>query len=120
MEAASSQTEMSHLIPAEILTLPKVEVPIAGVTGYCLQNDEKQLVFFLFEEGVTAPDHSHCAQSGIVIHGEVTIDIDGQTELFQAGDVYYIPEGVRHRAWFSKPTFLIDLYDSPDRYTVRR
>ena len=119
MEAAKSHADSTDLLPKEILSLPKVEIPVAGVTGFCLQNDEKQLVFFLFDEGVSVPDHSHCAQRGTVVAGEVTIEIEGQTELYQAGDVYHIPEGAKHRAWFSKPTFLIDLFDEPDRYPVR-
>jgi quercetin dioxygenase-like cupin family protein len=105
-------------LPVEILSLPKVEIPIVGVTGYCLRNHEKQLVFFLMEEGVSFPDHAHCEQTGTIISGEMTLEIDGRTELFQTGDVYRVPEGVRHRAHFSKPTFLIDLSDGPDRYKV--
>ena len=61
MEAAKLQPN-NELFPPEILSLPKVEVPIAGVEGYCLKNDERQLVFFIFEEGVSFPDHSHCEQ----------------------------------------------------------
>jgi quercetin dioxygenase-like cupin family protein len=117
MEAARSHSLLS-LLPPEVLCLPQVEIPIAGATGYCLWNEEKQLVFFLFDEGVTVPDHSHCTQSGTVVAGEMTIEIAGQTELYQPGDVYHIPAGVMHRVAFSKPTFLIDLSDAPDRYTV--
>jgi len=100
MEAASSQTTQDNL-PPQILSLPKVEVPVAGVTGYCLSNDERQLVFFIFEEG-----------------GEMILEIEGQTELYQAGDQYRVPEGANHRANFSKRTVLVDLTDTPDRYKV--
>ena len=121
MEAANTRVDENLLpeLPAEILSLPKVEVPVAGVTGYCLGNEEKQVVFFLMEEGVSFPDHSHCTQMGTIISGEMTLEINGQTELFQSGDQYHVPEGVRHRAHFSKPTFLIDLSAAPDRYKVQ-
>jgi quercetin dioxygenase-like cupin family protein len=117
MESAKTHVD-KDLLPEEIRSLPKVEIPYDGVTGYCLKNDEKQLVFFVIEEGVSVPNHAHCAQRGTVVTGEVTIEIEGHPELYQAGDVYHIPEGARHRAIFSKRTFLIDLFDAPDRYPV--
>jgi quercetin dioxygenase-like cupin family protein len=117
MQAADSRSP-ERILPEEILGLPKVEVPVAGVTGFCLQNDEKQLVFFFMDEGVSFPDHSHCTQSGTVVSGEMVLEVNGQTELYQDGDVYHVPEGVSHRVNFSKPTFLIDLSDAPDRYKV--
>ena len=106
------------LLPPEVLNLPKVEMPVAGVTGYCLRDEEKQVVFFLFDEGVSFPDHSHCEQRGIVISGEMLIEVEGTTDYYQGGDTYVVPEGVRHRASFSKPTLLIDMSDAPDRYAV--
>ena len=115
MEASSSQTTHESL-PLEILSLPKVEVPVAGVTGYCLSDDEKQVVFFIFEEGVTFPDHAHCEQRGILISGEMTLEVDGVTNLYQAGDHYFVPEGTNHRANFSQRTVLVDMSDAPDRY----
>ena len=115
MEAASSQT-IQDIFPPEILSLPKVEVPIVGVTGYCLSNEEKQVVFFIFEEGVSFPDHAHCEQRGLVVSGEMTMEIEGQTNLYEAGDQYLVPEGANHRAHFSKRTVLVDMSDTPNRY----
>lgn len=117
MEAAKSQP-LSQILPDEILNLPQVEVPIAGVTGRCIQNDEKQLVFFVFEEGVSFPDHSHCEQLGMIISGEMVLEIKGESNLYQDGDYYKVPEGVEHRANFSKRTILIDMSDAPNRYTT--
>ncbi len=115
MEAAKSQP-ITEILPPEILSLPKVEVPIAGVDGYCVKNNEKQVVFFIFEEGVSFPDHSHCEQQGVLISGEMTIEINGEVNLYQAGDQYQVPEGVKHRANFSQRTVLIDMSNAPDRY----
>lgn len=106
----------SSLLPPEILALPRVEMPVAGATGYSLSDGEKQLVFFLFDEGVSFPDHSHCEQRGMVVAGEMLMEIEGETNLYQAGDFYVVPQGVRHRTTFSRPTFLIDLSDAPDRF----
>ncbi len=113
-----SARTIDNLLPPEIMALPKVEIPVDGVTGYCLKDDRKQVVFFVFEEGVSFPDHSHCDQRGLVISGEMVIDIEGQSNLYQAGDQYRVPEGVKHRASFTQQTVLIDMSDAPDRYRV--
>ena len=117
MEAAKTQ-RVENILPPEILSLPKVEVPVSGVTGYSLQNDEKQVVFFVFEEGVSFPDHSHCEQCGMVISGEMIVEIEGKSNLYQAGDHYRLPSDVNHRALFSQKTVLIDMSDAPNRYNT--
>ncbi|MEZ4386639.1 MAG: cupin domain-containing protein [Candidatus Krumholzibacteriia bacterium] len=107
------------LLPAEVLALPIVEIPIDGATGFALADDEKQVVFFVFEEGVSFPDHSHCAQRGTVISGEMILEVAGRTNLYQAGDHYHVPEGVAHRTVFSKRTVLVDMSDDPQRFQIR-
>lgn len=118
MEAAKT-LDRGALLPEEVLALPKVEIPVAGVTGYSLSDDEKQVVFFIFEEGVSFPDHAHCEHRGTVISGEMTLEIDGQINLYQAGDDYRVPEGVMHRTHFSQRTVIVEMSDSPNRYKVR-
>lgn len=117
MESARTNTATTQL-PPEILALPKVEVPVAGVEGYCLNDDQKQVVFFVFDEGVSMPDHSHCEQRGMVISGEMTLEVDGQTNLYEAGDHYLVPADANHRASFSTRTVLVDMSATPDRYRV--
>ncbi len=119
MDPARTRQALDFL-PEAVRSLPLVELPVAGATGYCLNDDQKQIVFFAFDEGVSFPDHSHCEQRGVVIAGEMTIEIDGQTNLYQTGDQYVVPDGVRHRASFSRPTVLIDMSDAPNRYSVYR
>lgn len=102
--------------PLEIASLPRVAVPIAGVTGHTLKNDEKQVFFLRFEEGTSVPDHSHGAQWGYLVSGEMTLEIDGRTELYQAGDIYFIPAGKKHRTVFSRESYVIDMADELDRY----
>lgn len=119
MDAGRVHPDKQTFWPPEIRSLPRVVIPVSGVTGHCLRDDRRQVVFFEIEEGTSFPDHSHCAQWGTVVAGEMTLEIEGQAELFQAGDVYHIPEGVRHRASFSTRTFLIDLFAANDRYPVQ-
>ena len=118
MDTGSERPPLS-IWPREILSLPKVVMPVSGVTGFCLRNDEKQVIFFEIEEGTSFPDHSHCEQWGTVVAGEMTLEIGGHTDLYQPGDAYHIPEGSRHRASFSERTYLIDLFAAPDRYPVQ-
>jgi len=119
METGKAHVGRKTLWPPEITSLPKVVVPVSGVTGHCLRDGERQIVFFEIEEGTSFPDHSHCAQWGTVIAGELTLEVDGQAELYLPGDTYHIPEGARHRASFSKRTYLIDLFGAADRYPVQ-
>ncbi len=117
MEIKKSRTA-AELLPPEILALSKVEIPVSGVAGYSLQDSQKQVVFFVFDEGVSFPDHSHCEQHGLVVSGEMTIEINGESNLYQAGEYYLVPEGVSHRALFSRQTVLVDMSDAPDRYNT--
>jgi len=102
--------------PEEILSLPQPAIPIAGVTGHTLKNHEKQVYFLHFEEGTSVPNHSHGAQWGYLVTGEMTLEIDGRTELYEAGDVYYIPANKKHRTVFSLDSFVIDMADELNRY----
>ncbi len=104
--------------PEDILGLPRVEIPVSGAGGYSLRNREKQVLFMMFPEGASVPDHSHSTQTGLVVSGEMTLEIEGKTEYFQSGDVYSIPAGTRHRTYFSRDTYLIDMGDDPDRFPV--
>jgi quercetin dioxygenase-like cupin family protein len=116
--ASTGTKQYSGLLPQEVFSLPQVEVPVDGVTGFTLNDDEKQVVFFVFEEGVSIPDHSHCAQRGTVLSGEMVLEIEGRTNLYQPGDHYHVPKGVHHRTRFTKRTVVVDMSDDPRRYTV--
>lgn len=116
--ATTRTDQFTGLLPEEVLALPKVEMPINGVTGFSLSDDEKQIVFFVFEEGVSFPDHSHCAQYGTVISGEMILEVEGRTNLYQPGEHYHVPKGVNHRTVFSKQTVLVDMSDEPGRFTT--
>lgn len=107
------------LLPDEVLALPIVEIPVDGAAGFALSDDEKQLAFFVFEEGVSFPDHSHCAQRGTVIEGEMILEVNGRTNLYQAGDHYHVPEGTAHRTVFTRRTVLVDMSDDPRRFPTR-
>jgi mannose-6-phosphate isomerase-like protein (cupin superfamily) len=106
--------------PEMIRTLPEVDVPISGIRGWLLQGDTSQAVFLDIEPGVEVPPHSHCAQWGVVVAGEMDLTIGAETRTYRAGDWYYIPEGVLHSARFAARVNAIDVFAAPDRYHARR
>ncbi|MHA2423589.1 MAG: cupin domain-containing protein [Candidatus Thorarchaeota archaeon] len=102
--------------PDCIRELPKAKVPFQGVQVNIAQGDQFQVGFFEIEPiGVVSP-HSHGAQYGFVIEGEMLLTIGDDTKLYRRGDSYYIPEGVVHSAEFKTFCRIMDFFDEPNRY----
>jgi len=48
---------------------------------------------------VEYPEHQHRAESAhIILHGEMSMTMDGQTKTYRAGDRCDLPAGTRHSA----------------------
>ena len=105
--------------PEMIRGLPEIEIPVEGVRGWLLQGGEKQLVFFDIQPSGGIPPHSHCAQWGVMLAGEMKLTIGDETKTYRQGDSYYIPEGTVHSATFLSRVNVIDLFDAPDRYRTK-
>ena len=105
--------------PDMIRNLPEIDVPIEGVRGWLLQGGNSQLGFFDILQTAILPPHSHCAQWGMVVDGEMSLTIGDETNVYKKGDSYYIPEGVVHSATFHTRVNVIDLFDAPDRYHAK-
>jgi quercetin dioxygenase-like cupin family protein len=110
---------MSEIFPEPITKLPEADIPLTGVKAYLSQSDSHQIIFMQFEEDIDLPEHSHAAQIGIVLEGEIELTIDGKTKCYTKGDRYFIPEGVMHsgkiHAGYADMTF----FDEPNRYCKR-
>jgi quercetin dioxygenase-like cupin family protein len=106
--------------PEMIESLPDVEVPVEGVRGKLLQSAQRQVVFFEIEPIGSIPLHTHGAQWGIVVEGEMELTIGDDTRTYGAGDSYYVPAGVEHGATFKTHFKAIDVFEEPDRYTARK
>jgi quercetin dioxygenase-like cupin family protein len=49
--------------------------------------------------GVDYPEHQHRAESAhIILHGEMTMTMDGETKTYHTGDRCNLPAGIRHSA----------------------
>jgi len=106
--------------PEMIQGLPEADIPFEGIRAWLLQGEHSQLAFFDIGAGMKVPPHSHSAQWGIMIEGEMTLTIGGQPRLVRKGDWYYIPAGVEHSATFKVRAQLIDMFDEPARYKIKQ
>jgi len=105
--------------PEIITSLPRADVPLAGVRAYLFRGEDKQLVFMTFADDVDVPEHLHAAQWGAVLDGEIELTTAGETNTFRKGDTYFIAAGVPHRARIKGGSSLLDLFDQVDRYRAK-
>ena len=107
---------MDELYPDVIEALPDADIPLEGVRGKLLQAEGHQVVFFDIQPIGAIPAHSHGAQWGVMLDGEMELTIGGVTRTVRTGDNYYIPAGVEHSAVFKTRSRVMDLFAEPDRY----
>ncbi len=102
--------------PDCIRNLPKAKMSFQGVQAFIAQGEQFQVGFFEIEPIGVVPPHSHGAQYGFVIEGEILLTIGDDTKLYKKGDSYYIPEGVVHSAEVKEFCRAMDFFAEPDRY----
>ncbi len=108
--------EPAFEFPEMIRRLPEADIPFRGVRGRLLQGAAQQAVFFEIEPIGAVPEHTHAAQLGVMLAGEMSLTIGGATRRYRAGDSYFIPAGVPHSAVFHTAVRAIDFFDEPARY----
>ena len=69
--------------PKMLRDLPEIDVPLKGVRGWLLQSKDKQVAFFDIEPVGKVPPHSHCAQWGLVVEGEMSLTIGEKTRVYR-------------------------------------
>src|SRR2546425_11120100 len=84
--------------PDFIRKLPEAETSLRGVTLWLLQGRSGSATLFQARQDSTVPEHSHGAQWGIVVEGEMHLTIDKATRTCRRGDEYFVPAGVPHSA----------------------
>jgi quercetin dioxygenase-like cupin family protein len=103
--------------PDVITCLPEAKVACEGAKAWILQAESSQLVFFQFEKGTELPAHRHAyAQWGIVVDGEMELDIEGKPRHYKKGGEYLIPAGRSHSAKFFDETRVMDYFSEKSRY----
>jgi len=112
-------TEPEFAYPETIRTLPEADIPLEGVKGWLLRGEGRQVVFFEIEPIGAIPEHTHSAQFGVVLDGEMTLTVAGVSRRYRRGDTYFIPAGTPHSAVFHTRFRAIDVFDEPARYRAR-
>ena len=106
--------------PEMIKNMPEIDIPLEGIRGWLLQGNNKQVVFFEIETSEDLPPHSHCHQWGIMVDGEMELTIDGEAKIYRKGDQYFIPAETVHSARFLTKVYVIDVFDDPGRYKIKK
>jgi quercetin dioxygenase-like cupin family protein len=120
MNTVSPHNKKEKFFPGIVTELPEADIPIKGVHSYLFQGETKQIIFMEFSEDVDVPEHSHEAQWGAVLDGEIELTIDNKKSIFHKGDTYYIPKGVNHSARIKKGFKDITLFDQKERYKPKK
>ena len=107
--------------PDFITALPKLDVPFPEdvVQTAVVRSDHGLVAFFTFLKDTELPAHSHGAQWGTVVEGEITLTIGGDTKVYRPGESYSIPAGVEHGAEIKAGTRVIDVFEEADRYPIK-
>ncbi len=107
------------MYPDMITDLPEADIPFEGVRGWLMQTETQQLVFMDIDPIGEVPEHSHGAQFGVVLEGEMTLTVGGESKLYKKGDTYTIPAGVPHSAVFHSQVKVVDMFDEEARYKTK-
>lgn len=108
------------IFPEPIFNLPEADLPFVGVKAYLSQGPDHQIIFMEFTRDVTLPEHSHASQWGIVLEGEIELDIGGVKKVYRKGDRYFIPEGVKHSGKIFAGYADMTYFDQKDRYAIKK
>lgn len=108
--------------PDFIKAFPAIDVPFPEdvVQTAVIQSDDGLVAFFTFLKDMELPPHSHGAQWGTVVEGEIKFTIGGETKDCKAGDSYSIPAGVEHGALIKAGTRVIDVFEEANRYSIKQ
>jgi quercetin dioxygenase-like cupin family protein len=110
---------MKHIFPDPIRNLPQADIPLDGIRAYLSQATNHQLIFMQFEKDVDLAEHAHAAQVGFVLSGRIELTIDGVLCEYRKGDIYHIPENVKHAGRIHAGYADITFFNEPGRYKVK-
>ncbi len=105
--------------PEIIARHPAADLGLEGVESHLVQAGDQQLLFMSFQRDVEVPEHSHAAQWGVVLDGEMELTVEGERRSLRRGDSYFLPAGVRHSARIRKGYKDMTLFDQKDRYAAQ-
>jgi quercetin dioxygenase-like cupin family protein len=108
-----------NFFPKIITELPKADIAIEGLRAHLFQGKNHQIIFMSFDNDVEIPVHSHEAQWGVILDGELELIINGVKNTYLKGDSYFIPKNVKHSAKIKKGYRDLTLFNQKDRYKIK-
>jgi quercetin dioxygenase-like cupin family protein len=87
-----------------------------GIRVRAIDGERITLAIFELEPGLRMPEHRHPnEQVGVVVRGEFTFTIGGETRLRRPGDMWVIPADVPHSVEGAGPTgcTLVETFSPP-------
>jgi quercetin dioxygenase-like cupin family protein len=104
-----------HFFPPFIRALPRPDTKVPQ-EAWIAPNDHILSMFYEVQEDVVVAAHRHGPQWGVVLAGEMDMEIEGVRRTYRRGDVYYVPDGAQHTAWISAGYRGIDVFADATRY----
>lgn len=102
--------------PEIIRSLPEADAPFRDISVWLLRGPTASAIFVEARADSVVPEHSHGAQWGVVVAGELELTVGGTRRVYRPGEEYVIPAGVVHGARLKAGVRVIDFFDDPDRY----
>lgn len=109
---------MTDPFAAFIRRLPEPDSHV-DMRAHIVPSDHALTMFYEIDHDLEVPEHSHGAQWGVVLRGEMELVIDGVARIYRAGDTYEVPDGAPHIARIRSGYAGVDVFADADRYTAR-
>lgn len=97
-----------------LATIPSKEI-MPGLHGKLVHTKNMSIVFWDVDKGAEVPEHSHMNEQVMhVIEGEFEFSLNGDTKVYQPGDIVVIAPYKKHSGQALTPCKLMDVF-SPVR-----
>lgn len=96
--------------------IKKVPLRDYGIDGLEVHVDHTStgtVYFVTAEKEVVFPEHAHAAQWTIVVTGSCTFTAKGESKVYNAGETYFIPAGLKHQITLHAGYSEVDYVDDP-------
>jgi len=82
---------------------------------------DRVLVIFTEEpEEYVAPEHVNSDEWGCVIAGRISLTVNGETTVHEAGSTFFVPQGSPHSMTHAAGTVAFTVFEDADRFELKR
>lgn len=96
--------------PEPIRRLPSTRLGEATVFVHDAPHTQVQFIEAPPDRPVTVPTHTHDVEWGVVVEGQIRMDLGGRVEVHPAGTQHHIPSGLPHSFTFAPGTMSIHYF----------